>query len=93
MSKKSNRISDNEESPKIPARIEIASFYILENYSPIKRVGYSDSDMITSADLIRELSEMASVTVSEISELMWGADFSVTHCGGKIYWQVYRKDE
>lgn len=84
--------TENDESEKVPVRLEIASFYILENYSPINRIGYTDSDLITSAELVRELSEMASISISEISQLMWGAKFKMENSGGKIYWRVYRKE-
>lgn len=77
----------------IPVRIKIATFYILKTYSPIPRPGYRDSDLITSADLVRELAEMASISVSEVSELMWGADFKVVTSGGKVFWKVFRSEE
>ncbi len=63
--------------------------YISENYSAL---GSSESvDYITSGDIVRELSEMITVSISTVSGLMAAAKFETVFLDGKPYWKVFLK--
>lgn len=66
---------------------DIAVKYISQNYS----VAGEDKDYITSADIVREISEMATVTVAEISDLMDSACFKIEFIENKPHWVVFHK--
>ncbi len=87
-----NNDMEKEERTGAPSNVneEIATRYILENYSPVSRSGYRDPDLVTSADMVRELNDMISVTIQQISNLMWGAGFKIKFLDGKPHWEVFR---
>ena len=68
---------------------DIAVRYIQENYQVLGE--NENKDYITSADIVRELSEMVSISIAEISELMDSASFKVEFIEGKPHWVVFRK--
>ena len=68
--------------------LKIAVEYIEKNYSS---EGESRNfDYVTSADIVRELSEMVILSVSDVSRLMIEKGFVVQFVDGKPYWAVYR---
>lgn len=68
---------------------DLAIRYIAENYMPI---GESDKkDYITSADIVRELSEMVTINIAKVTELMDKAGFKTEFIEGKPNWVVYTK--
>jgi|GEM_PF-6904939 len=83
---------EKEAKKEAPTNVseEIATSYILENYSPIPRSGHRESDLVTSADMVRELNDMVSVTIQQVSQLMWGAGFKIKYLDGKPHWEVFR---
>lgn len=69
--------------------LKIAIEYIEQNYSS---EGESRNfDFVTSADIVRELSEMVILSVSEVSRLMIEKGFHVQFVDGKPYWAIYKK--
>jgi hypothetical protein len=48
-------------------------------------------DYVTSADIAREVSEMATISIEEVSSLMNTAGFSMEFIENKPCWIVYRK--
>ena len=68
---------------------DIAVRYIQENYQILG--DNENKDYITSADIVRELSEMVSISIAQISELMDSASFNVDFIDGKPHWVVFRK--
>ncbi|MBP3517763.1 MAG: hypothetical protein J6K31_05055 [Parabacteroides sp.] len=68
---------------------ELTVRYIAENYTP---VGESDKkDYITSADIVRELSEMVTISIQEVTLLMDKAGFKTEFIEGKPHWAIYEK--
>lgn len=68
---------------------DLAIRYIAENYTP---VGDSEKkDYVTSADIVRELSEMISISIAKVTELMDNAGFKTEFIEGKPHWLVYVK--
>lgn len=69
--------------------IDIAVSYISNNYSPL---GETDrKEYVTSADIARELSEMVSVSIAEITKLLDDAGFKIEFIDGKPHWVVFQK--
>lgn len=69
--------------------IDIAVSYISNNYSPL---GETDQkEYVTSADIVRELSEMVSVSIADITKLMDDAGFKIEFIDGKPHWVVFQK--
>lgn len=68
---------------------DIAVRYIQENYQVLGE--NENKDYVTSADIARELSEMVSISIAEISELMDSASFKIEFIDGKPNWVVFRK--
>lgn len=66
---------------------EIAVCYIKENYH--KRGNPDEAEYITSADIVRDLSEMVAISIAQITELMYSAGFNIKFIDGKPHWTVY----
>ena len=70
---------------------DIIVLFIKENYSPI---GDPDSiDYVTSADIAQDVSEMADVSISDVSSLMSSAGFKMEFISGKPFWKVFKKND
>lgn len=67
--------------------IEFTTRYIAENFAPVGDI--ERKDYITSADIVRELSEMVTISIAEVSELMYEAGFKTEFIIGKPCWAVY----
>lgn len=67
--------------------IEFTARYITENFTPVGSI--ERKDYVTSADIVRELSEMVTISIAEVSELMYGAGFKTEYIIGKPCWAVY----
>lgn len=76
-------MEENEKDPNI----EIAIRYIQDNFSPLG----VEPEYITSADIVRDLSEMASLSIADITQLMDKARFKIKFIEGKPFWIVYLK--
>lgn len=68
---------------------DITVKYIQENYRALGETG--EKEYITSADIVRELSEMVSISIAEVTDLMDKAGFEIEFIEGKPNWIVYRK--
>ena len=68
---------------------EIVVRYIQENYSA--RGENSRKELLTSADIVSDLSQMVYVDIATISDLMQTAGFNIEFLEGKPYWVVYQK--
>lgn len=74
-----------EEEKNLP--IEIAICYIRENY---RKLGSPDEmEYVTSADIVRDLAEMVTISITQITELMHSAGFGIKFIEGKPHWIVY----
>lgn len=68
---------------------DLAIRYITENYTPIGEI--EKKEYVTSADIVRELSEMVIISIAEITQLMDSAGFEIKFIDGKPNWVVYLK--
>lgn len=68
---------------------DITVKYIQENYRALGET--SEKEYITSADIVRELAEMVSISIAEVTDLMDKAGFKIEFIEGKPNWIVYRK--
>lgn len=76
-----------EEQKNLPQ--EIAIRYIQENYNVSG--GTDRQEFVTSADIVRELSEMIMISITEITKLMNDAGFRIQFVEGKPHWIIFLK--
>lgn len=68
---------------------EIVIRYIADNYT---KLGESSKiEYVTSADIARELQEMADIPVASISDFMFSSGFELKFIDGKPHWELYTK--
>lgn len=79
-----NDTMDNEKDLKQDIIIK----YIKENFHVLGEA--SQMEYVTSADIIRELSEMVTLSIADVTSLMDQAGFKIEFVEGKPYWIVYR---
>jgi hypothetical protein len=76
-------------SEKLSLNQEITTKYIQATF---RALGSDEhKDYVTSADIVREVSEMASISIEEVSFLMNIAGFRMEFIENKPCWVVYRK--
>jgi hypothetical protein len=68
---------------------EITTKYIQATFSALGSDEHKD--YVTSADIAREVSEMATISIEEVSSLMNAASFNMEFIENKPCWIVYRK--
>jgi hypothetical protein len=76
-------------SEELSLNQEITKKYIQATFSALGSDEHKD--YVTSADIAREVSEMATISIEEVSSLMNTAGFRMEFIENKPCWVVYRK--
>jgi hypothetical protein len=76
-------------SEELSLNQEITTKYIQATFSALGSDEHKD--YVTSADIAREVSEMATISIEEVSSLMNTAGFNMEFIENKPCWVVYRK--
>ncbi|MDR0750251.1 MAG: hypothetical protein LBF62_11900 [Tannerellaceae bacterium] len=76
-------------SEELSLNQDITTRYIQTTFSALGSDEHKD--YVTSADIVREVSEMATVSIEEVSSLMNTAGFQMEFIENKPCWVVYRR--